>query len=504
MFLLSLHTVQRTDLSSYCWGYKPDYLLNDQTLDEFMSTGMELDKMPQTFKDAVTATRSLGVKYLWIDALCMLQQNAEDFLREAPTMRDVYGNSYLSLAAVSAENYQQGLFRQRTSGSAPPCTTMVHWGRRPTECTVTRADFWTGEVLAEPLYSRGWVLQERMLAPRLVHCQRRQLTWQCPSITACEALPEGLSTVIDDERRDELRWRGLFHRGERALTGDDRSDLQEIWRQAVTSYTACNLTKNRDKLMAIAGIAGKMKDMRLTGEPEQYFAGLWGHQFAEQLAWRVTEYRPARDPLSYRAPSWSWASADGIITTPVRIKQDRDYTMQIGPGGLHVQLADPNVPTGIVVFASLTAEVELFRPLRFRSSKDSLRWIWTGDEHASCHLHLDQPIDAPFADSEGIMLSGEDGGERFLECRAAMVTYRKDMLSDRSLKEQRTGFALALRPVHATKACIFCRIGLIVISNMRPRAWEALQACKDVRESIEGEVAPSDDRAKDKQLITLL
>jgi hypothetical protein len=58
MFLLSLHTVQRTDLSSYCWGYKPDYLLNDQTLDEFMSTGMELDKMPQTFKDAVTATRS--------------------------------------------------------------------------------------------------------------------------------------------------------------------------------------------------------------------------------------------------------------------------------------------------------------------------------------------------------------------------------------------------------------------------------------------------------------
>jgi hypothetical protein len=496
-------------LFSYCWGYEPDYLLNEQTLDEFMSTGMELDKMPQTFKDAVTATRSLGVKYLWIDALCMLQQNAEEFLREAPTMRDVYGNSYLSLAAVSAENYQQGLFCQRTSESASPCTTMVHWGRRPIQCTVTRADFWTGEVLAEPLYSRGWVLQERMLAPRLLHCQRRQLIWQCPSLTACEALPEGLSTVIDDERRDELRWRALFHRGERALTGDDRSDLQEIWRQAVTSYTTCNLTKNRDKLMAIAGIAGKMKDMCLTGAPEQYLAGLWGHQFTEQLAWRVTKYRPARDPLSYRAPSWSWASADGIITTPVRIKQHRDYTMQIEPGGLHVQLADPNVPTGVVLFASLTAEVELFRPLRFRSSsKDPLRWTWTGDEHASCHLHLDQPIvDTPLANTEDVTVSTKDNGERFLECRAAMVTYRKDTFrdgEDHSLKEQRTGFALALRTVNATKARIFCRIGLIVISNMRSRAWETLQARKDVTASVQGEVAPSDDRAKDKQLITLL
>ena len=180
--------------------------------------------------------------------------------------------------------------------------------------------------------------------------------------------------------------------------------------------------------------------------------------------------------------------------------------MQIEPGGLHVQLADPNVPTGIVLFASLTAEVDLFRPLRFRSTKDPLRWIWTGDEHASCHLHLDRPIDAPFADSEEITLSTGDNGERFLECRAAMVTYRKDVFRDwyESSGEQRTGFALALRAVHATKARIFCRTGLIVISNMRSQAWETLQARKDVTESEEGEVAPSDDRAKDKQVITLL
>ena len=75
---------------------------------------------------------------------------------------------------------------------------------------------------------------------------------------------------------------------------------------------------------------------------------------------------------------------------------------------------------------------------------------------------------------------------------------------DDSLGEQRTGFALALRAVQATRARIFCRIGLIVISNMRSQAWETLQARKDVTESKEGEVAPSDDRAKDKQLITLL
>nr|POE72082.1 hypothetical protein CFP56_11958 [Quercus suber] len=151
---------------------------------------------PATFRDAVSVTRSLGVRYLWIDALCMLQNNPEEWLRESPMMQEIYCNALIGLAAVSADNCDQGLFRERTGAGATPCEADVTWAHQSLPCRVVRDDFWKGEILSEPLYKRGWVLQERMLAPRILHFQRRQVFWQCPSLTACESAPGGLSTIV--------------------------------------------------------------------------------------------------------------------------------------------------------------------------------------------------------------------------------------------------------------------------------------------------------------------
>jgi hypothetical protein len=119
---------------------------------------MDLENMPQTFKDAIQTTQRLGIHYLWIDALCLLQQDADEWLRESPLMHEVYGNATLSLAAVSSMNNEQGLYRKRSKSGAPPATVSLISSGGTLDCRVVREDFWQGEILSEPLYQRGWCL----------------------------------------------------------------------------------------------------------------------------------------------------------------------------------------------------------------------------------------------------------------------------------------------------------------------------------------------------------
>jgi hypothetical protein len=144
---------------SYAWGYDPEPI-NLLTHDNYNQqlTEMKVEQMPQTFQDAISTTRKLGVDYLWIDALCLLQQDAEEWLRESPRMHEVYGNATLSLAAVSGMNNEQGLYRVRSTSGASPATASIHWTSPSLDCLVVREDFWQGEILSEPLYRRGWCL----------------------------------------------------------------------------------------------------------------------------------------------------------------------------------------------------------------------------------------------------------------------------------------------------------------------------------------------------------
>jgi hypothetical protein len=145
--------------TSYSWGYspKPVNLLTHDNYDQQLK-GMEFETMPQTFQDAISTTRKLGIDYLWIDALCMLQQDADEWLREAPLMHEVYGNATLSLAAVSSMNNEQGLHRTRSTRGAPPAIVSVPYLGGALDCCIVREDFWQGEILSEPLSQRGWYL----------------------------------------------------------------------------------------------------------------------------------------------------------------------------------------------------------------------------------------------------------------------------------------------------------------------------------------------------------
>jgi hypothetical protein len=180
---------------SYCWG--------PQTLKPFATTtsanikdrklGIPLEQLPQTFQDAITITRGLGIRYLWIDALCILQghdsEAKADWSRESMKMADVYGGAYVTIAAANASNVHEGFLRRKIPKEAYQMKlglmSIQDPSIRGTVSLSTRNSFC--QSMDEPLYHRGWTLQERILSPRVLICNKDQYAWECQCRTETES-----------------------------------------------------------------------------------------------------------------------------------------------------------------------------------------------------------------------------------------------------------------------------------------------------------------------------
>lgn len=165
-------------------------------------------------------------------------------------------------------------------------------------------------------------ISERMLSPRILHFAENQVFWDCPSMSACETLPSGLPPPMDKNSRPERHWRGRLQEPEERMgsaVGANDDPPHEFWRAAVLKYTSCDLTKGRDKLIAMWGIAKLVRDAMGV----EYGNGLWEEHLEDQLTWRVADChlheRPSeseKEHISRNIPSWSWASMDGRIVVP--------------------------------------------------------------------------------------------------------------------------------------------------------------------------------------------
>ena len=160
-------------------------LLGDQpTLTSLKSTlfdhmnGIPTATLPQTIQDAVTVTKKLGISYLWIDSLCIVQNLMEDWIAECPKLRAYYRNSYVTISALESPDNQHGFLAPRyTSGEAPfPNTTEV-WIRpkHPDQ----------GKIFQKAcLNNRGWALQERLLSTCAIHFTQQEMFWECQTCSA--------------------------------------------------------------------------------------------------------------------------------------------------------------------------------------------------------------------------------------------------------------------------------------------------------------------------------
>ncbi|KAK1836467.1 heterokaryon incompatibility protein-domain-containing protein [Podospora conica] len=297
---------------SHCWGGSLDPVKTvPDNLERRMDPklGISLDELPNNFAHAIEVARQVDVRYIWIDAVCIIQDSEnEDFALEGPKMHSVYQNSACTVAAVDAPDSSTGFLSDR----APSETAFRlvrgkgEWALEDHSWVCLDGDMWQRDLLGRVLYTRGWVFQERMLSPRILHYSAKQVFWDCAEKTACETLPAGLPLPLDTAAQVDRQWRERLRirKPEREYAGTNDVPFLRFWRDAVRRYTSCNLTKVDDRLSAIWGIAKVMREEL----QEEYAEGLWEDDLCEQLAWRVV-HSPDRLAVKRRdlGPTWSWA-----------------------------------------------------------------------------------------------------------------------------------------------------------------------------------------------------
>jgi hypothetical protein len=332
---------------SHCWGLLDfkECTLRDYNKKHFTTVGVAWNLLTPNFQQAIEIARFLDVSYMWIDSMCILQGSAEDWEHEASRMHLVYRNSYCNIAIVDSADKNGGAYRNRVPENivptlyAPQENSPMFGGKK---WRILPKDMWESELLQSYLYVRAWVFQgmlsistvsntlnhiERMLAPRILHFAKNQVFWDCPSLSACEALPAGLPRPMDTAAGPDRHWRGRLQiDSSDDLAGSVDQALSAYWQTAVRKYTSCNITNRADKLIALWGIAKLVKDAMYV----EYAEGLWEENLEDQLCWRVAECKLERRPITpanRKIPSWSWASMDGEIIVADRLSDKKHWTV---------------------------------------------------------------------------------------------------------------------------------------------------------------------------------
>ncbi|RSL59713.1 hypothetical protein CEP54_007169 [Fusarium duplospermum] len=264
------------------WGPDPvDHIVLTKDTYPQLLEGVSLSTLPQVFQDAISICRHLDITYIWIDSLCILQgkYNTQDWQREASLMKDVYSNSFCNISAADAPDPSHSIFNHRELRTLLP-HVVVRSGKDTTETLenfiLSDYEFWEQEVSNSLVNKRAWVLQERFLAPRILHFGKRQLLWECCEKDAAEVYPDGLpsslstSMVAAFKHLDSSDYISRVDRYKGRESGGF-SAPHLLWLRIVELYTASALTVPSDKLIACAGIAKRVAEI----VQDDYVAGMW-------------------------------------------------------------------------------------------------------------------------------------------------------------------------------------------------------------------------------------
>ncbi|KAH6684498.1 heterokaryon incompatibility protein-domain-containing protein, partial [Halenospora varia] len=297
---------------SYCWGGPQDTLLSKSTIESY-SEQLSLDTCSQTIQDAVSVTRGLGLRYLWIDALCILQDESADKTHEIENMGKIYKDATVTISAASSPSAKQGFLTFQ--GHPSPIATAIICPQREFTSEGQSEDPALGKLWldrerihdhsTEPLSLRGWAFQEQVLSSRLLQYGSEGITWHClDQDKTVQVLP----TCVRYKQRSKASRPGILER--LALTHGKIGF--KLWTEMIEDYSGRGLGVPSDRLKAIAGIASELH--QLSGD--KYLAGLWEEDLLYQLGWRQdTIDTVTQTPISRKltSPSWSWASTEGKV-----------------------------------------------------------------------------------------------------------------------------------------------------------------------------------------------
>jgi hypothetical protein len=288
---------------------------------------LEIDKLPKTLRDAIIITQKLGVQYLWVDSVCIVQDRVQDWQSEAPKMGQIYNNAKFTIAVDRGDNMNSGCFNsadhiEAFSVDGPilrfsetiaklseqsvyfkPFTTqekhLIYDPASPNRYRLDQRRQMTNrslinDLLQSKLERRAWCLQERLLSPRILHFASTGLFWECNQTFICE----------DPSKQKKVR-NANHHMSIRRLnwTSRDQTVLVMQWCQNVLEdYCGRHISFTSDRLPAISSVA-KLYNSRIYGE---YMAGIFSQDIHIGLAWAARTMGRKWTPDEKEFPSWSW------------------------------------------------------------------------------------------------------------------------------------------------------------------------------------------------------
>lgn len=339
----------------------------------------------------------MDIPYLWVDALCIIQNDPEDWEEQTSKMREIYSNCVVALAIEDTADCGLG-FLPRPIAKTPAKAQLIQSGDGSSDMPI-RIWSWTEHFSHHALSARGWALQERILPTRTLRFTSSSLIWECNQVIQAPhagfemdsvaltyramrlaisgrkdtpgPIPANLSTppLLEQEKQGQDE---SHQHITKLVTSASEKGKYNAWYSIAEHYSSRTLTKPTDKLSALSGLASLFANS-LVGGSADYCAGLWRQDLVQGLLWHVRE--PCARHGAYVAPSWSWASMDGKISYLIQQGHQMNFESHVTIEQVVCDTWTPVNPTGRLSggYIQLTGQLEPVHLLTVsRSTTDTL------------------------------------------------------------------------------------------------------------------------------------
>lgn len=436
------------------------------------------DELSPVFRDAIQLCKGVGCDYIWIDSLCIVQDDHADWMRQSQKMAQIYSNAHFNIAATLSPDSTHSLFQERwTFGDGEDdearCPVLTHELEIPSGASLPvyarlshRKDHGfiqnsnlMGRLGQAPLMGRAWVFQEVLLARRVLHVCASELIWECKTLYTCEcgsidSAFQPKATAPTPKESNNLTI-GPLRGQEFALICDNLYSIQathDFWLKIARQYSSLSLTRPSDRVAALAGLANAIQGVT----NGKYLAGIWIDDLARSLLWDPVGGGALR---SSDLPTWSWVSR----YNPTDADSNMSYHFVLGYGfrqdpttTIHTPIKPPlssNAPDGIphevifhgpVILATIVVKPDSSYPsfyIQITSDSSEL------SHSSSIRLWADCPKDPGELVQEGDMveclLFGTDNDVNF---QYVLVVRESEFRADGDLYYKRIGVSDFLYP----------------------------------------------------------
>jgi hypothetical protein len=409
---------------SHCWGSATNMIKTTKGNIKNRKSNIDRDELNQIFKDAIAITQRVGCQWIWIDSLCIIQDDIEDWIEESSKMADIYSNSFLNIAATSSMTNAGSCFCHRKFHYEDPTDTVQLRTRlvgqsvdildehdSPSMGLCVRVAHWLGhqhvagskEMLrceASPLLDRAWVFQERLLAPRTLHFGSSEMLWECNSCLTCECTgispsTQSVKAAFADACQDRA----------------SKDEILDLWQKLVEGYTSLSLTQWSDTPHAIAGIASRIS----TKLNSDYLAGIWEHDLPRGLLWEAlcpgrmgNERRPSPE-TNQSIPTWSWMSlyhaaypgAKAFYPYTGKFHQDDHLSVRWRPSVTGCTDVNPfsDVPSGQLEISAATTSGKL----QYFDARQQRLLLVVDENSRGGIVHPDSPVEDALEDEMEVL-----------------------------------------------------------------------------------------------------